>query len=109
MLFFNLLSIPFVFALQKGGTNVVVEVDNHLAGKYPLNKNQMISVKGELGITKIEIKDDRVRIFQSPCPHKIGIKMGWVRHSGKIVACVPNKVVIRVTGNENDGLDAIVG
>ncbi len=27
----------------------------------------------------------------------------------KIVACVPNKVVIRVTGDEHDGLDAILG
>ncbi len=98
-----------MFALQKDGTDVVVEVDNQSEGKYPLSKNQMISVEGELGITKIEIKDARVRIFQSPCPHKTGTKMGWIRHSGKIVACVPNKVVIRVTGNESDGLDAIVG
>lgn len=36
MLFFNLLSIPFVFALQEEGTEVVVEVDNHLVGKYSL-------------------------------------------------------------------------
>lgn len=35
--------------------------------------------------------------------------MGWIRHSGKIVACIPNRVVIRVTGDDHEGLDAIVG
>ena len=105
----NLLSIPFIFAVQKEGVDVIVEADNKLIGKYSLKKNQLISTVGPLGITEIEIKDGQARITQSPCLHKVCIKMGWIRYSGKIVACVPNKVVVRVEGENLHGMDAVVG
>lgn len=109
VLVFNLLSIPFIFALKKAGADVIVEKDNKLVGKYSLKKEQLISVEGKLGITDIEIKDGQARIVRSPCLHKVCIKMGWIRHSGKIAACIPNKVIIRVVGENDNGLDAIVG
>ena len=105
----NLLSVPFIFAVQKEGVDVIVEADNKLIGKYSLKKNQLISTLGPLGITDIEIKDGQARIAQSPCLHKVCIKMGWIKHSGTIAACVPNKVVIRVAGENLNGMDAVVG
>lgn len=109
VLVINLLSIPFIFALKKAGADVIVEEDNKLIGKYSLKEEQLISVEGKLGITDIEIKDGQARIVRSPCLHKVCIKMGWIRHSGKIAVCIPNKVVIRVVGENANGLDAIVG
>lgn len=105
----NLLSVPFIFAMQKEGVDVIVEADNKLIGKFSLKKDQLISAVGPLGITDIEIKDGQVRIVQSPCLHKVCIKMGWIQHSGKIAACVPNKVVVRVAGENLHGMDAVVG
>jgi len=105
----NLLSIPFIFAVQKEGVDVIVEADNKLIGKYSLKKNQLISTLGPLGTTDIEIKDGQARIAQSSCSHKVCIKMGWIKHSGKIAACVPNKVVIRIAGENLNGMDAVVG
>lgn len=109
VLIINLLSIPFIFAIQKEGTDFIVEVDNDFFGKYSLEKEQLISVKGKLGRTEIEIKNRQVRILRSPCLHKLCIKIGWIAHTGKMTACIPNKVVVRVLGNNHDGLDAITG
>ena len=105
----NLLSIPFVFALQKAGIDVIVETENKLTGNYSLKKDQLLSVKGPLGVTKIEIKDGRARITESPCLHKVCVKMGWIRNAGKIAVCVPNQVVVRITGEKVGGPDAITG
>tara|TARA_B100000959_G_scaffold249389_1_gene276957 strand:- start:2737 stop:3105 length:369 start_codon:yes stop_codon:yes gene_type:complete len=109
VLIVNLLSVPFIFAVQEEGVDVLVEADNKLTGKYSLKKNQLISAVGPLGISEIEIKDGQARIVQSPCLRKVCIKMGWIKHSGKIAACVPNKVVVRVAGENLNGMDAVVG
>lgn len=109
VLILNLLSIPFIFASQKSGADIIIEADNTFIGKYSLKKDQLISVEGKLGITDIKIEDGQARIEKSPCFHKICIKMGRIRHAGKIAVCIPNKVVIRVIGSDHDGLDAIVG
>ena len=70
----------------------------------------MKSILNQLNsITDIEIKDNQARIIRSPCLHKVCVKMGWVRHEGKITACIPNKVVVRVLGENPNGLDAVVG
>lgn len=108
-LIINLLSIPFIFAMQKEGTDFIVEVDNDFFGKYSLEKDKLISVKGKIGRTDIEIKNRQVRIVRSPCLHKVCIKIGWIARTGKITACIPNKIVVRVLGNNQGGLDAIIG
>ena len=104
----NLLCIPFIFALQKKGTDIIVEVNNKLAGNYSIENEQLIQAKGNLGITEIEIKNKKVRIIQSPCSQKLCVKMGWIGNARKIAACIPNKVVVRVVSNNYKGLDAIV-
>ncbi len=109
VLFINILSIPFIFSTQKKGTDFIIEVENELIGKYSLEKDQLIPVEGKLGITDIEIKNKQVRITRSPCFRKVCIKMGWISHTGKMAVCVPNKVVVRVLGNNHNHLDAIVG
>jgi len=108
VLIINLLCIPFIFALQKEGTDIIVEVNNKFAGNYSIENEQLIQAEGKLGITEIEIKNKKVRIIQSPCSQKLCVKMGWIGNSRKIAACIPNKVVVRVVNNNYNGLDAIV-
>lgn len=58
---------------------------------FPLNKNSTYEVQGILGITTIEVKDNQVRIIDSPCPNKTCIAMGYSR----IIVCLPNGVMVQ--------------
>ncbi len=88
-------------------TEVEIHADDKLAGRYSLSQDQVVDVPGPLGVTKVEIKNGRVRIVSSPCPHGTCKHMGDFGSEGGLLACVPNKVVVKVGTERSDGLDAV--
>ena len=60
-------------------------------------------VVGQLGVTRIEIRDGKVRILRSPCKLKVCIESGYIHYSDLISVCLLNRVV-RVEGNAEKGL-----
>lgn len=92
------------------GTDVKIEVNGKPAYLLPLNVDKTVSVKGINGDTIVEIKDRKVRINESPCPNKICMHDGWIQQGALI--CLPNRVIVTVTGNkdrDNRKIDAISG
>ncbi len=73
---------------------------------YPLDSEENLSVPGPLGTTEVVIKDGTVRIEASPCRGKNCITMGAVSKPGAWIACLPNRVFIRITGETEEGTDA---
>jgi len=102
IIIFFLLSVFFLPKNQ--GEKVIISVDKSKNFVYPLNQNREIIVNGKLGTAKIVIGDGRVRILNSPCPLKICEKKGWISKKGDFIICVPNKVVIKITGKEYDAI-----
>lgn len=73
---------------------------------YPLDDDLELEVEGPLGITYVEIEDGTVRVTASPCREKICIAAGEVSQSGEWIACLPNRVFLRIEGGEDPGVDA---
>jgi hypothetical protein len=100
-----ILFLSFVFFLpKKRGEKVIISVDKTNNFVYPLNQDKEIIVKGKLGEAKVVIRDGRVRILDSPCPLKICEKKGWISKRGDFIICIPNRVVIKITGKEYDAV-----
>ncbi len=59
-----------------------------------------LTVRGPLGETTIAIQGGKVWVVFSPCPDKTCIKMGKIPDNGGFIACVPNRVTIRVVKEE---------
>jgi hypothetical protein len=53
-----------------------------------------------------EIRNGTIAFVSSDCPDKICIKTGFIRHGGQFAACLPNGVVLRITGKSSD-LDSV--
>jgi hypothetical protein len=67
-----------------------------------------VEVAGPLGWTRVLIEADGARVLESPCPHKLCVAQGKVRQAGQVVACLPNRVALRVLGGDPDrGVDAV--
>ena len=105
---FNLLLLARMdFTVEKGSW-VTVEVDQHMAIRAPLDRNQIIPVEGRLGVTQVEIRDGRARILRSPCKNKVCIKSGYIQYADRFAACIPNRVVVKIEGAAHSGVDAIL-
>lgn len=86
----------------KQGEEIRVEADGKVIGAYPLRKDEVLEVKGALGISRIAVKDRKASFLSSPCKNKVCVHQGEIGRSGQMAACLPNKVVVRVLGGEGD-------
>jgi hypothetical protein len=74
---------------------------------YPLREDRQVTVPGPLGEELIDIKDGNAFVESSPCPNQICIQQGKISKPGQWIACLPNKVFIRIAGTSGNGVDAI--
>lgn len=95
----------FAYGDRAEGSQVRVETED-ASFIYPLGEDRELDVEGPLGQTHVVIEDGRVRVTESPCREKICIAAGWVSRADEWIACLPNRVFLRVEGGEETGVDA---
>lgn len=78
------------------GTHVVVTSGEKICFTAPLDQPRSVNLDGPLGQTHLVIDDQGVRITGSPCLRKICISMGPARHTGDLLACVPNRILVHI-------------
>ncbi len=94
------------FGLRSPGKDVVVTQDGNTVFTAPLTDARNVELRGPLGITRLEINKGVARIVASPCPYKVCVSMGEISRQGEIIACVPNRLLVQVAGENEDGKDA---
>lgn len=72
----------------------------------PLDKDATVQVEGENGTVSVVIADGTVYVDHADCPDQVCVKTGRVSSTGAVIACVPNRVVLRVEGGEQREFDA---
>ena len=73
---------------------------------YPLGQDQVLSFQGPVGETVVEILDGRAQVLSSPGRQQICVRGGWIERSGEWLACLPNRIFLRVEGGGDDTIDA---
>jgi hypothetical protein len=89
----NLLS-----SLIKSGTStVIIEDENGIYDQIKLSgSGKEIFIKGPSGKTGISISNNSVHISSSCCRNSLCKSMGTINSNGSMIACAPNKVLIRI-------------
>lgn len=106
--FVALLITLYATTWQSGeGEYAIVHNQQHEAIIVPLDTDRTIDIHGALGISKIEVKDGKIRFEHSPCKGKVCIHAGWHRHNGDVIACLPNKVSLQIASNTSSPYDSI--
>lgn len=70
---------------------------------YPLSEDRELRIAGPLGETLVLIRGKSVRIVDSPCPNKTCIASGAISQPNQWIACLPNRVLVRVEGGASEG------
>ena len=73
-----------------------------------LAQDQVRELTGRNGIrVVIRVEGGRARFEESGCPDQICVHSGWLSSAGQSAACVPAGIALRLTGEEDGGLDAV--
>ena len=88
------------------GSRVSVTIDGKDAGSYSLLQSRQIPLEGYGGYSlTLVIQDGKAHVEHSTCPDLICQNHAAI--SSEQIICLPARIVITVTGGEEEGFDAI--
>lgn len=100
--------MPFINA-QNDNLICQISQDNKIIHKIILKQGykDTITVNSPYGNSVICIENNSVWFETSDCPDKVCVHTGKLTHAGQIAVCLPNKITIKLIGQQNQ-VDAIV-
>lgn len=94
---------------KKPGSQVVITVDGNIYKTADIKEDQTILVNTKNGDNTVVIADGMVDMTKADCPDKICVNHKKISKSGETIVCLPQKVVVEVTGMDDKELDGISG
>lgn len=91
-----------------GGYAVVIQDGSEIAA-YPLNRDMSVDIAspdGE-GFNRLVISGGYASVSSASCPDKVCINQGRIKYNGETIVCLPNKLVIMITSDEQPQTDII--
>ncbi len=73
---------------------------------YDLDTDADLEFEGPIGITRVEIADGKAKVVSSPCREQICVNSGPLKDGGDWNACLPNRILLEVTGEDKADVDA---
>ena len=73
---------------------------------YPLGEVRRLTLNGPLGPESIAIEDGAAFTEDCTCADRVCHRQGRISKPGQWIACVPNKLFLRVEGLHTGGIDA---
>ncbi len=90
-----LVGLTIYFALApRDGAFAEIYVDGKLYKRVSLSNDTTI----QLEHLTVEVANGKVRVIDADCPDKICEKRGTIGKVGQSVVCLPNRVVVKITG-----------
>lgn len=97
----------FQFFNRKEGSLAVVSVDGADTQTYALSEERSVEIKSGEGSLTLEISGGEAFVSEADCPDKLCVRQHPVSHRGETIACLPNRILIRIEGGSSSGYDAI--
>lgn len=85
---------------------VIITAGDTVPQYLDLDHDRDLRISGHEGESHIVIREGRARFVDSTCHDKYCVHYGWLSHAGETIACLPNRVVLQLAG-EDPRFDAI--
>lgn len=76
----------------------IIRSGGKIFSEVSLSRNQIITVPGSLGTSRIAIQNRQARITTDPGPRQYCVHQGWLKQAGEIAICLPNQVSVELSG-----------
>ena len=94
----------YAYSGRSGSGDVVIDASG-VQWIYPLSTDRREAINGPLGDTNVVIKAGKAFVEDSPCPDKLCVHMPAISKPGQWIACLPNRVFVRVRGSSAEQVD----
>lgn len=106
-----LLAAALVWVLVRpGGAGgwAVVTVDGAETARYPLDRDQTVTIGGE-AYNILRISGGEAAVIEANCGDHTCVRTGTVSREGETIVCLPHRLVVRIEGGGASGFDAQLG
>ena len=99
--------IVFFVMHRSHGNMIVITRNGELYGKYNLSQEQTIEIENtDHEVTNtLQIKDGEAKMIEADCPDKLCMHQKAISVSKENIVCLPNRIVVTVEADNNEGLD----
>ncbi len=98
----------FCLGYSRPGSLVEATVDGEVLGAYPLAEARELALPGEEAITnRLVIAQGEAWMQWADCPDQICVEHRPISREGEEIVCLPNRIVVRVTGGDGPKTDAV--
>ncbi|MCI7472330.1 MAG: NusG domain II-containing protein [Clostridiales bacterium] len=90
----------------------VVTLDGETVVQYRLDQlSQPVTLDVEDGAYPLTIRAEqgRICIEHSDCPSQDCVRTGWISRPGQQIICLPDRLIISLSGTEPEPFDAVTG
>lgn len=90
---------------------VKVFVGGTLTDTLPLKQSAYeVTIEGGAGVNRLLVEPDGVRVAYADCASQVCVHTGKITVPGQMIACLPHRLLIRLTGGEEESeVDAVAG
>lgn len=97
------LAVSYILSFgQTAGDELLISADGSKFGSYSLFEDREIVVEQNGHINKVTINDGIVSMSFSDCKGQDCVHQADISQTGESIICLPNKVVLEVTGGNGD-------
>ena len=103
------------FQLRPQGGNyltAVIVLDQEEIARYDLSAldaPETLEISSCPYPLRVRIEPGRIRVEESACPGGDCVHTGWADAPGEQIICLPNRLIISVTGQASNPIDAVTG
>ena len=106
-------AVALLFFLQPEESNFLtasVVLEGETIAEYELSTLPVTLVVDEAPYPlTIQAEPGRIRIAESACPSQDCVHTGWISRAGQQIICLPDKLVISLSGSGSQSLDSTSG
>ncbi len=84
---------------EDNGNTALVYYENDIVLTIDLNVNNNYVVDGYNGLVYIEVNNKQIRVTEETSLYNLCSKQGYINNSNEKIICLPNKVVIEISGD----------
>ena len=116
VILFSLVTYFFLFKPSEKPEKgiVVVTIDGKEYNRYPLGKDQNITIQGNGGMNCLQIKNSKVKMVKADCPDEYCVMQKEISKKGQSIICLPHKLSVEILEQDTEmqttdnDVDAIV-
>ena len=90
------------------GARVKIMVDGEIYKETSLSKDQVIMVDNTYGVNVVSIESGEVRVTEADCRDHICVNHNAISKNNETIVCLPHKMVVEISGAEDNDVDAVV-